>query len=432
MTAAFLTLSFALSVSTLAVRNLYDDEISTLAVVISSPTSILHYAATVDIHPPGMYLLAHAAWLVIPSYRWMNLLPCLVLYAGLAVFLFAITPLFRERRPLLVLLFIATLHPELLLWSNTFRWYSWWTGLALITLAVVLQPQIEMPSLGWARSLAIGILLAALFYLNYITLLFILALATAMLLRYRFVARSELLRHAAAVVAVFGLLIASQLHTMVVAQLHYASAERVRILASAVRLSEGLIASEAYLPWHPLAILVWLFFLALGAYGMVQFAHRTESQYRPPVECSPALRSITVLGVALFVMVVLAGLGNKPRSAIVLLPVLAPVAAIASSRLRIRAQNALLLFLALWSGVGIAHILGRYGLAKATMDDRPEQVVRFLQHDRGSGCAIVATYDMGLAFALREAHLPNVEELSAADGLASQSAALPQTATCTS
>jgi hypothetical protein len=86
--------------------------------------------------------------------------------------------------------------------------------------------------------------------------------------------------------------------------------------------------------------------------------------------------------------------------------VLAPVAALIVDTLRPRNQTAVLAFFALWSAIGVVHMLGRYGLTKATMNDRPEQVVAFVQQTAGAGCAVVATYDSELAFELGQADLP--------------------------
>src|ERR1039458_5935098 len=70
---------------------------------------------------PGMYLLAHLAYRVVPSFRWMDLFPCLFVYAGLAIFLYQVTPLFARTRSQLCLLLLATLHPQLLLWRSEER-----------------------------------------------------------------------------------------------------------------------------------------------------------------------------------------------------------------------------------------------------------------------------------------------------------------------
>src|SRR6202044_1751558 len=45
-------------------------------------------------------------------------------------------------------------------------------------------------------------------------------------------------------------------------------------------------------------------------------------------------------------------------------------------------------------------------MMKATMNDRPEQVVAFVQQTIGPGCAIVVTYDTAVAFDVARADLP--------------------------
>ena len=426
LTAAFLALSFALSVAILANRNLYDDETSSSWIVTGSIRSILHFAATSDVHPPGMYLLAHLAWRILPSYRWMGLFPCIALYLGLAVFFFAVTPLFHGTRAQLLLLLPATLHPELLLWSNTFRWYSWWTGLALIVLTIALQPQTARPVLSARRAAVLGTLLAALFYINYITLLFAAALIVAMLVRYRAQSRGGLALSTLIVSGVFLLLSAHQLHIMIAVHLPGAENQRTHLLASAVRLAIAFSASEAYVPWHPLAVLAYLTFAYLCATGIVQFARRVRTT---ACEHSP-LYALVVFDLLFCALAILSGLGGKPRSAMLLAPAFAPLAAMAGGRLSGWAQNALLGFLALWSGVGITHMLGRYGQAKSTMNDHPEQVVRFVREDAGGSCAIVATFDTGLTFTLAQDRLPNVVVFSAVNQELAHGSALAQASGC--
>ena len=59
LTSAFLAVSLLVSLAFLSVRNIYDDEALSLAVVDSSVSQIIKAANTGDVHPPGMYLLAH-------------------------------------------------------------------------------------------------------------------------------------------------------------------------------------------------------------------------------------------------------------------------------------------------------------------------------------------------------------------------------------
>src|ERR1039458_1187485 len=99
LTSAFLAVSLLVSLAFLSVRNIYDDEALSLAVVDSSVSQIIKAANTGDVHPPGMYLLAHFAYQAIPSPRWMTLFTLLLLYAGLSVFAFAVAPLFVRASP---------------------------------------------------------------------------------------------------------------------------------------------------------------------------------------------------------------------------------------------------------------------------------------------------------------------------------------------
>jgi hypothetical protein len=412
LAAAFLLLSAALSVVLLAVRNLYDDEIFSLDVVMRPVREIVRLTAEGDVHPPGMYLLAHFAWRMVPSFRWMNLFPGMVFYAGLAVFLLQVAPLFARLRTQMCLLLLAALHPQLLMWSATYRWYGWWMGIALIALTVALQPRETRPALGAARAVALGLLLACLFYLNYITLLFGLALGAAMAVRYRGRPRSELAWRAALIAAVFSSLIVPQLRTMIAA-IHSpeAAAQRYGVVVSALRLVQSVGASEAYLPWHPVAIAADLVFAGLCVWGaavLLRRGHRDRAGAGEAgaSELSGSLASIALFGVVFFALVAGSGLGGRPRNGLLLVPVLAVVGAMIVDTLRPRVQDAVLVFLAVWSGVGIAHMLGRYGMTKATMNDRPEQVIGFVRQTSGQGCAVVVTYDSGLAFALAQAKLP--------------------------
>jgi hypothetical protein len=413
LAAAFLLVSGAISVALLAARNLYDDEIFSLDVVTRPVREIVRLTAEGDVHPPGMYVLAHIAWCATGSFRWLNVFPGLVLYAGLAVFLLQVAPLFARVRAQVCLLLLATLHPQLLMWGATYRWYGWWTGIALIALTVALQPRETRPVLSTARAVCVGTLLAALFYLNYIALLFALALGGAMVVRYFGRPRRELMRRAAVIAAVFLALIAPQLHTMMAA-VHSPEAgeQRSGVALSMLRLLQALAASEAYLPWHPLAIAADAVFAGLCVCGaMMLLRRRGQSTGDANADTSAAsggLASIAVFGAVFFVLVAASGLGGKPRNGLLLVPVMAVVAAMVVDMLRPRAQDAVLAFLAVWSVVGIAHMLGRYGMTKATMNDRPEQVVGFVAQPSGRGCAVVVTYDSGLAFALAQARLPGV------------------------
>jgi hypothetical protein len=342
----------------------------------------------------------------------MNLFSAIVLYAGLAVFASQVTPLLTKVRAKICFLLIATLHPQLLMWGVTYRWYGWWTGLALVAITVALQPLRPRPKLAVPRALVVGLLLACLFYLNFITFLFALALAVVMLLRYRLQPRRQLITSALIACGVFLALAAPQFPAMISVHIPNGVSQRSSVLNSSIHLLQAIAASEAYLPWHPLAILADLLFAALCICGLIALRRmlRSPRGSEAPLPVSPRsdgpLASILLFGLLFFLLVAASGLGGRPRNGLLLIPVLAPAAALITATLRPRMQTAILIFYVLWATVGIAHLTGRYGLAKASMISHPEQVATFIRQTSGPGCSVVVTYDAILAFTVTQADLP--------------------------
>jgi len=420
LAALALAISLLTAVAVLGTRNLYDDEVLSLPIITSTPQRIIHFANTADFHPAGMYLLAHVALHLIPSFRWMNLVPAAVLYAGLAVFVLGFAPLFRRREAWVAFLLLATLHPQLFVWGTSYRWYSWWTGIALLTVVVALQPSRGDARLSPARCISIGLLLATLLYLNYVTLLFAPALAVATAVRYRSVTLQRKVGAAFLVAAAFLGASAPQLRTFAANQLGRSGSQRAGVVSSFAHLTYATLASEAYLPWHPLAIVCAVTMaIVLGA-GVL----RSSAWRRLDIGQDSALSSIVALAASFFLLVGMSGLGGRPRNGLLLIPLFAVVFAIAADKLPARAQQAALVVVALWTVVGTGHILTRTHLAKATMIDRPEQVVSFIASTRPE-CAIVVTYDPLLAFSMSHPAQPGTVLLSAFPPPIAQSAALP-------
>ncbi len=400
----FLAISFALSLAVLRTRNIYDDEIGTYDVLPQTTLEIVKKINHTDVHPPGMYVLDHLSYVLLPSPRWVTLFPLCCLYAGLAVFVFYVTPLFKTGSARFCFLLIATLHPQLVMWGNSIRWYPWWTGIALLASSIVagLGGTTKTGSMSGRRALGLGCLVGCLFYINYVTILFAVALAAGAVARYGVRAWKALCL--AAFVA--ALMIAPQLHAFLTYHMHGSGGQRYNPLLSTARLVQSIFSSEAYLPWHPLALLavaVMLLLSCLGLWRAWRYMRRQNWSVHGP---DAPIFSVLVIGLTFFLAVSLSGLGGKPRNGLALIPLLAPAAGLVVSGMRSRlAQAATLLFLAVWSCWGSVHLVRRYGLTKSGMNNRPEEVLNFIKESRGNACSVVVTYDPVLTFYLFESHV---------------------------
>jgi hypothetical protein len=406
LAAGFLALSFLISIAFLSVRNIYDDEYSSLDYVNLSPHRIIVLANSGDVHPPGMYLLAHFAYQAIPSPRWMTLPELLVLYTGLCLFVLAVAPLFLDIVSVVCFLLLATLSPQLLMWGNTIRWYGWWTGLALTALVVSLQPnrQPEQLRLTSSRAAGLGVLVALLFYLNYITLIFGIALAVAMLFRYGRSAWRQYL----VLIALSFVLIFPQIHYFLTVHIPGGQGQRSGILVSLARLVEATFCSEAYLPWNPLAVVALILFIATAVAGTFSLLReiRTEGIAELFQRNWDGIYSAVIFFLIFFVLVAISGLGVKPRNGLLLVPLLAvPTALVVGSWHSKAVQKTVIVLFALWCGGGAEHLVRREGLAKANMNNRPEEVASLLRSAPEGDCATVVTYDPLLALTLSTSHL---------------------------
>lgn len=404
----FLIVSFALSLCCVASRNIYDDEHTSLYFVRFSASQIIQAANSSDVHPPGMYLLAHYAFKVIPSPRWMTLFVLILLYAALSLFVFQITPLLATMRGRICFLALVTLSPQLLMWGLTFRWYGWWTPLALIVLVHALQPSVAVQSLrfSYPRAVVIAIMLAVLFYLNYITLLFIMALAAALLLRYGL----KPWKHYALTLLLFLLFVSPQLHAFYSVHLAGSQKQRANPFVSFARLLQGTFPSEAYLPWHPVAIAAFLCFAVLSILGAIKAirAARTLSTAGALLTPHRGLAGVILFALVFFVLLALSGLGMKPRNGLILVPTLAPMFALVVENLPSRAmQSALLMFIFLWEGIGIEHLILRRGLAKSNMNNHPEEVIAYIRQTSPK-CSVLVTYDPLLTLTAEESGVDNL------------------------
>jgi hypothetical protein len=217
------------------------------------------------------------------------------------------------------------------------------------------------------------------------------------------------------VFAVFVPLMLPQLHAFITVHGPAGRRQRSGMLLSSARLVEATFCSEAYLPWHPLAIAALVAFALLALVGVAKAVGllRADTQAAAMLKKHGGLASIVLFSLSFFFLVALSGLGIRPRNGLLLMPALAPLAALLVETLRpILLQYAFVAFFGLWSAVGIEHLLSREGLAKSDMINRPEEVVDFLRDSRGPDCSIVVTYDALLTMTLSTSDLPRLLVLS--------------------
>jgi hypothetical protein len=102
----------------------------------------------------------------------------------------------------------------------------------------------------------------------------------------------------------------------------------------------------------------------------------------------------------MYVVAVVTGLGAKARSFLVLVPMTMFVVAAGWRRSGSAARAVVAMVFVAWFAVGAEHLIGRHGIAKSSLNDRPEEVVAYVNRVRAGAPAIVFTHDPGLTYAL--------------------------------
>jgi hypothetical protein len=399
--------SMAFSISFLTSRNLIDDELGSFLLTTKPISVIWKLANASDFHPPGMYIASHFFYAVTHSERWTTLGGLITLYIGLLAFYRATAHHFSSLSGRMLYSLLLFLHPQLLMWGNSVRWYPYWTGLALLFLTIGLglshsdKQSTAAPNV--LSSFVLGAMGAALFYLSYTTLLFLTSFSAAYIVRYS----GGRLRRLLIIATVFVTLVAPQLHAFLTVHLPKRDLQQYSMPVATIRLAHGIFASEALAPWHPVSLL----FLILVVLPGLVFAARYLSGWK--IISSPAefrlnaeRLSIFTLSATLFLLAGASGLGGKPRSFIILAPLLAFILAIGfQCRAPIQYRLFIVPVAVCWIVTGCIHLLLRTGTAKGGMNDHPEEMIQFISEQSKGACAIIFLHNPTLTYALnRVAH----------------------------
>lgn len=395
-------IGLALSLAILRVRNLYEDEWLSLAFIQKPLGELWRWTLELGCHPPGALALD---WLTLPlvgSARGVALIHVLVWYAAVAFFVLSAQRLLRTGWARAGFAVVAFMHPLQLMWAGSFRWYPVWWAVALAVLAAAfLRRRPGEPS--WAATVALGLAVGALLYLDFLAIIFIPCFGVAWLVRYglswRSVGRVVALN---AIGVLAALPVLSSLPDR--SALHRCSAEVASHLRTALHMAHGLSISEAIMPWHPVAGIVTLgLMLPLGWLFVREFTRRWREERDTDPEGRRALAAMVCFLVLMTAAAIASGLGAKPRSFLGLATLTGLLLAVGAERVGSRRARALVTLLAvLWIGAGAYHLLARTGTAKRQLNDRPEQIIARLEQLAGHQPALVFTSNLILTFEINQ------------------------------
>ena len=145
----------------------YDDEIYNLDLLQFSLTKIFSQVQSEDVHPTLSYIINKIIYELFVSYKAILIFSIIFNVAALVYFYrFAESTLNDKYSKLLLFMFVF-INGGLLLWTNSVRWYAYWTPLFIILYTYLLKQQ----KLTSKNIVVIGILLSVMTYINYLSFL---------------------------------------------------------------------------------------------------------------------------------------------------------------------------------------------------------------------------------------------------------------------
>jgi hypothetical protein len=368
----------------------YDDEITNFHMVEGqSLVAIVRHANSVDVHPPGAYVLNAILYDLLGSWESVKIASGCLNALALALFLW----LAYERlppRPRLMLTFLLASAATLVLWGASVRWYAYFDPIFCVTLAVILFSDMRRS----VRTAILAVASVALFYIAYAAFCAVLVLCIAHIGRdvRQWTKRDVLILLAAG--ALGFVLILPQL--IVFLKVHapnqgsQVGAPLMALAQSAMTLTIG----NAVFPVSAAPIIYGLVILvALGFYSR---APRSQLEWL----------IIIVLTTGLVAMS-LSGLGVKPRNSAYLLPLalLAVSYAIASmpQPLYIAAAIVVIAFQAL----SVRNVMAHEDTSKGSYNTDFVAALRQIQSWRAlNGSLVVFSHDPVMTYMLDKAAIP--------------------------
>ncbi len=344
-------------------------------------------------------VLLHA----IGSSRGIAVVHLVAWYAAVAFFVLSAQPLLRSAWGRAVFAAVAFMHPQLLMWAGTIRWYPVWWGLALVVLAAGLLPRRHdrVPSL--AVTVMLGVAAAALLYMDYLAFIFLPCFAVAWVVRHG-LSRPSVGRLLA--MAGIGIVLAWPVVSWFPNQhaLRQCAVAIGNPLGAALFMAHGLSIGQSILPWHPVSVIVVLgLLLPCGWWFAREFFRRWRESRGTDPAGRRELAAVLCFLVLMVAAAIASGLGTKPRSFLGLAVVMGLLIALGAERVTSRPGRGLVAALmVLWIATGAYHLIARTGTAKRQLNDRPEEVIARLDQLSGHEPALVLTESLTLTYEINE------------------------------
>lgn len=365
----------------------FDDEIFTIQLLEgrTSLRSVITAANSYDLHPPLSYAIQHLLHRLTGDWKAVQLVAGLVNALAFAMFAF-LAHRGLPRGAWLVLTGLLATFATGIMWGASLRWYAWFNPCFTLALGLVLWSRMK-PLASLAVLAGLG---AAMFHINYLAVVAMPLLGLVWLWRYREALDWRTARGAALILAAAAALCVPQLLVLLRVHLAYPMETQVgSVPMSAVQtlLTTGL--GNAVFPLNPLPLAV------LATFGASLLWSLRSLRLDSPLL---ALWALVLIGSAIMV---LSGLGLKPRNSVFLTISLLPLTASALAGLGLRLRVPALLLTALFMLQGMVNVALHEGTDKRSFNTPHRQIVATIAQMAGT-CrqAAVVNFDEVTAQAL--------------------------------